>query len=126
MYPFILKIIKFGLTGLLGMSIDFGTTWLCKERLKWNRYVANSCGFTLAVINNYWINRRWTFNSGNPFWLKEFGRFLIISLIGLLLNNIIIYFFHQRKATNFYLAKFVAILIVFVWNFCANFFFTFS
>ena len=125
MYSFILKMTKFGLTGLFGMLIDFGTTWLCKERFKWNKYIANGCGFTLAVICNYWINRHWTFTSNNPLWLKEFITFLSISLIGLLLNTTFLYFFHNRKDKNFYIAKFLAILIVFVWNFLANYFFNF-
>ena len=86
MYSFILKMIKFGLVGFLGMMIDFSTTWLCKEKLKWNRYVANGCGFTLAVVCNYLINRQWTFTSSNPLWLKEFTIFLVVSLIGLLLS----------------------------------------
>ena len=126
MYSFILKMIKFGLVGLLGMIIDFGITWLCKEKLKLNKYVANGCGFTLAVLSNYTINRRWTFTSNNPQWLKEFSIFLTVSLIGLLLNTTFLYFFHQKKNKNFYLAKFLAILIVFIWNFLANFFFNFK
>jgi putative flippase GtrA len=126
MYAFILKMIKFGLVGLFGMMIDFGTTWLCKEKLKWNKYVANGCGFTLAVISNYSINRRWTFSSNNPLWVKEFAIFLSVSLIGLLINTSFLYFFHNRKDKNFYIAKFLAILIVFIWNFLANFFFNFK
>jgi len=108
------------------MMIDFGTTWLCKEKLKWNKYVSNACGFSLAVICNYSINRRWTFTSNNPHWVKQFTLFVVVSLIGLLLNTGFLYFFHQKKAKNFYLAKFLAILIVFIWNFLANFFFTFK
>ena len=126
MYAFILKMIKFGLVGLLGMMIDFGTTWLCKEKLKWNKYVANGCGFTLAVISNYSINRRWTFSSNNPLWVKEFAIFLSVSIIGLLINTTFLYFFHQKKDKNFYIAKFLAILIVFIWNLLANFFFNFK
>ena len=126
MYSFILKMLKFGLVGLLGMMIDFGITWICKEKLKWNKYVANGCGFTLAVICNYSINRRWTFTNNNPHWLKQFILFVLVSLAGLLLNTAFLYFFHQKKNKNFYLAKFLAILIVFSWNFLANFFFTFK
>lgn len=126
MYAFILKMIKFGLVGLLGMMIDFGTTWLCKEKLKWNKYVSNACGFSLAVICNYSINRRWTFTSSNPHWVKQFTLFVVVSLIGLLLNTGFLYFFHQKRSKNFYLAKFLAIVIVFIWNFLANFFFTFK
>jgi putative flippase GtrA len=126
MYSFFLKMIKFGLVGLLGMMIDFGTTWLCKEKLKWNKYIANGCGFTLAVISNYSINRRWTFSSNDPLWVKEFMIFLTVSLIGLLINTCFLYFFHQKKDKNFYIAKFLAILVVFIWNFLANFFFNFK
>ena len=126
MYPFIIKMIKFGLVGFLGMMIDFGTTWLCKEKLKWNKYIAKGCGFTLAVICNYSINRRWTFTSSNPLWLKEFIIFVTVSLIGLMLNTTFLYFFHQKKDKSFYLAKMMAIVIVFIWNFLANNFFTFK
>ena len=126
MYSFILKMIKFGLVGLVGMMIDFGITWLCKEKLKWNKYVDNGCGFTMAVISNYIINRHWTFTSNNPLWLKEFLIFLAVSLIGLLLNTTFLYFFHHKKDKNFYIAKFMAILVVFIWNFLANYFFNFK
>lgn len=122
-----LRVFKFGLTGLLGMAIDFGATWLFKEQVKVNKYVANAIGFTLAVTNNYLINRIWTFESTNVHWAVEFGKFLLVSMIGLGLNTFIIYLFHQRKnGTNFYLAKFFAVLIVFIWNFIANQFFTFK
>lgn len=120
------RILKFGVTGLLGMAIDFGVTWLCKEKIKINKYVANALGFIFAVTNNYLINRVWTFQSTNIHWGTEFSKFIVVSIIGLALNTVIIYLFHQRKnGTNFYVAKFFAIAIVFVWNFIANLMFTF-
>jgi putative flippase GtrA len=115
----IFKIIKFGIVGLSGMVIDFGTTWLIREKLKWNQYIANSCGFILAVINNYVINRFWTFESTQS-WLPEFGRFVLFSLIGLGLNNLLLYMFHEKGNLNFYFAKALAILCVFTWNFFSN------
>ncbi|MBC7418222.1 MAG: GtrA family protein [Pedobacter sp.] len=120
------RIIKFGLTGFLGMAIDFGATWLFKEKIKINKYIANAIGFSLAVTNNYYINRIWTFQSTNPHLGTEFTKFVFVSLVGLGLNTFIIYLFHQRKdGINFYLAKFFAIVIVFIWNFLANWLFTF-
>ena len=108
------------------MSIDFGATWLFKEKIKINKYVANAIGFSLAVTNNYYINRIWTFRSTNPHLGTEFTKFVFVSLVGLGLNTFIIYLFHQRKnGINFYLAKFFAIVIVFIWNFLANWLFTF-
>ena len=59
----ILKFVKFCIVGFSGMVVDFGTTWLCKEKLGWNKYLSNSLGFVLAATNNYIWNRLWTFHS---------------------------------------------------------------
>jgi putative flippase GtrA len=39
------KPVKYCFVGLSGMILDFVTTWFLKERLKVNKYVANSVGF---------------------------------------------------------------------------------
>lgn len=113
------QIVRFGIAGVIGMAIDFGTTWFIREKLKWNQYLANTCGFLLAVVNNYMINRFWTFKS-QQYWLPEFGRFMAFSLIGLVLNNTLLYVFHSKLKIRFYLAKLMAIGCVFVWNFLSN------
>ena len=120
------KIIKFGVAGAMGMLIDFGTTWLCREKLRWNKYIANSTGFTIAAINNYMINRLWTFQSTNPNWQSELVKFLLFSLVGLALNNLFVFLLHSRFKMNFYLGKLVATLLVFAWNFTSNYFFNFK
>jgi putative flippase GtrA len=120
------KIIRFGLTGTVGVIIDFGITWLCREKLKWNKYIANSTGFILAATNNYILNRIWTFQSANPNWQTEFGKFLAFSLAGLALNNFIVYILNGRLKLNFYLSKLIATLLVFAWNFTMNYYFNFK
>lgn len=121
-----LKFIKFGVVGLSGTVIDFFFTWLCKEKLKFNKFVANSIGFILAATSNYFLNRIWTFESHDPRVGREYTLFIIISVIGLGLNNLIIYFLNDKLKMNFYLAKVFAIGVVMVWNFFANYFITFS
>jgi putative flippase GtrA len=121
----IFKLFKFGAVGLTGMVIDFGVTWLCKEKLRWNKFMANSIGFTLAVINNYLLNRIWTFESSNAQWQAEFGKFLLVSLAGLGLNNLLVYILHSRFKAGFYISKGAATVCVVAWNFFTNYFFTF-
>ena len=121
----ILKFLKFCLVGFSGMLVDFGFTWLCKEKFKWNKYVSNSIGFVLAATNNYIWNRWWTFQSDNANIPIEYGKFLVISVIGLGLNNLVIYLLHEKLKLNFYLAKLIAIGVVTVWNFTMNYRFTF-
>lgn len=125
MIELIFKFMKFGVVGLLGTVIDFFFTWLVKEKLKWNKFVANSTGFMLAATFNYVLNRVWTFESDNPEVGREYLSFFLISLIGLAMNNLLLYLFHEKGKINFYLAKALAIAVVTLWNFGANNFFTF-
>lgn len=121
----LLRFIRFGIVGASGMVVDFGVTWLCKEKLHWNKYVSNSLGFILAATNNYVWNRLWTFQSTCDAVAREYTLFFIIALIGLGLNNGIIYLLHERLHLNFYLSKLIAIGCVTIWNFVMNYVFTF-
>lgn len=122
---FILKFLKFCIVGFSGMIIDFGTTWLLKEKIKINKYIANSTGFTLAASSNYLLNRFWTFHSINPRIATEYGSFILISLVGLAINNLIIFLLNEKIRINFYLSKLFAIGVVTVWNFFMNYMVTF-
>jgi putative flippase GtrA len=121
-----LKLLKFGVVGFSGVFVDFGFTYLCKEILKIQKYVANAIGFTIAASSNYILNRIWTFESHNPEIAWEYTRFLGISLIGLLINTLVIYLLVSKSKMNFYLAKLIAIVIVTMWNFVANLNYTFA
>ena len=122
----IIQLFKFIAVGFSGLIIDFGITFLCKEKILLNKYISNSIGFAIAASSNYFFNRIWTFNSSNPNITIEFSSFLLVSIIGLLINNSILWLIHNKMGINFYLAKFGAILITTLWNFFANYFFTFS
>ena len=51
------QFIKFCVVGGSGVFVDFGITYLCKEWLRLNKYVANSAGFLCAATSNYVLNR---------------------------------------------------------------------
>ncbi len=121
----ILKFLKFSVVGFSGTAVDFGVTWLCKEKLGLNKYLSNSLGFILAATNNYIWNRVWTFQSTNSNISAEYGKFFLVSLAGLGINNLIIYLLHGKLNLNFYLSKVFAIGVVMFWNFTMNYFFTF-
>jgi putative flippase GtrA len=123
---FIFKFIRFGLVGFSGIFVDFGTTFLLKEKIKLHKYISNSVGFFLATISNYLLNRYWTFQSQDPKAFEQFGKFFAIALIGLIFNNLIIYILNDKLKINFYVSKVFAILAVSLWNFFANYIYTFS
>ena len=119
-----LQFIKFCVVGGTGVVVDFGITFLFKEKLKLNKYIANSLGFMAAASTNYLLNRWWTFRSHDPEVAQQYVQFVGISAIGLILNNIIIYLLNDKARLNFYLSKLIAIGLVTLWNFFMNYYFT--
>ncbi|MFM2370156.1 MAG: hypothetical protein RL619_2477 [Bacteroidota bacterium] len=121
-----IKFIKFGLVGSTGLVIDFCITWFCKEKLRLNKYVSNSLGFSFAVVNNYILNRYFTFHNSDNHVTSQFLSFLIISIIGFLLNTILLYLLQKNTKINFYICKVIVTIIVIIWNFSANSLYTFK
>ncbi len=129
------QFIRFGLVGLSGIFVDFGITWLLKERAGINKYIANAVGFLTAATTNYILNRVWTFSSTNPEIAREYFLFLIISVAGLAINSLILWILTEKVSVpmlvgkekiKFYLAKLIATGVVTIWNFLMNYYFTFS
>jgi putative flippase GtrA len=125
MQALLIKFLKFGVVGASGVLVDFGVTWLLKEQARLNKYVANSTGFACAVVSNYILNRIWTFHSADPNVGVQFAKFAIVALVGLGMNNAIIYFLNEKQGVKFYMSKLIATGIVMLWNFGANLMFTF-
>lgn len=120
------RFLKFGLVGFSGMLLDFGITWICKESLRINKYIANTAGFTTAVISNFILNRNWTFEQQGQNLTNQFAKFLLVSLCGLALNNLLLYLFINKTKQNFYFLKLLVIGLVFFWNYLLNLLFTFN
>lgn len=120
------KFLKFGIVGFSGLFIDFGITFLFKEKLRVQKYLANSIGFTAAASSNYFLNRIWTFHSEDPKIFIEYSQFMVISLIGLVINTLVLWLIVSKLKWNFYFAKLLAIAVVTIWNFGANVFITFA
>ena len=120
------KFLRFCLVGLSGMAIDFSVTYLGKEKIKINKYVANSIGFLSAATSNFLLNKFWTFEDSNPDELLQYSKYLSFALIGLGINTLIIYLLVNKRNMNFYWAKLIAIGAVVLWNFIANYNFTFT
>ena len=123
---FLLKFVKFCIVGFTCVIVDFGITFIAKEFFKIQKYIANALGFTTAATTNYMLNRIWTFQSHNPYIALEFTRFFVIALIGLGINLFIIWAMNGKLKVNFYVSKLVATVVVTVWNFLINAYYTFA
>ena len=122
----LLKFIKFGVVGFSGLIIDFVVTYLCKEKLKIHKLLSNAIGFCIAATNNYVLNRIWTFKSVNDKIGVEFAEFFGVSIIGLGINTLVLWVLNEKFKFNFYFSKLCAIGTATLWNFVANYCFTFA
>lgn len=104
-----------------------------RERLYAN--VSLFAGFLIAVSNGFFWNSRWTFRQSDPSQrTRQYGKFFLVNVVGLVLNQFILWlvlrFLAQgRKASELTWepmgAFAVAVGIVVFWNFSANKFWTF-
>ena len=120
------KFLKFSVVGFSGIFVDFGITFILKQKLKIHKYIASSIGFAFATLSNYYLNRIWTFNSTQVNAITQFEKFFLIALIGLIISNAIIYLLNNKLKLNFWLCKIVAIVLVSFVNFFANYIYTFA
>src|SRR5215471_600740 len=105
----LIRMIKFGLVGFSGLGVDFSITYLLKEKVKLNKYVANCCGFCCAVISNFFLNAYWTFADSSNRGVLQFSSFALIAIMGLLINTLVIFLLIKKADWNFYLSKLAAI-----------------
>lgn len=112
------QIIKFGIVGGLAFLIDYGIMVLCKEIFGFNVLLSAGFGFTISVIFNYIASVKWVFNvNQNNSKSKQFITFIIFSIIGLILTEIIMYIGTDIMNISYLLVKIVATLIVMIFNF---------
>ena len=99
------KFLRFCIIGFIGFAIDFGTTWISKEKLKVNKYLSNSLGFILASSTNFFLNRYFTFRNEDPEIFIQFFKFAMVAVVGLGLNNLFVFLFTDKVGLIFTLPK---------------------
>jgi len=125
------QISKFVIVGVINTGIDFAVlnALLFSTKIYSGRWLIffNSISFSAAVINSYFLNKYWTFKSQNveDSKAKQFSQFLIISVIGISINDAIVYGLATFTSPLFGLsaqmwtnvAKLFATAASMVWNF---------
>jgi putative flippase GtrA len=124
------QFLKFAVVGTIGAGVDFGILTALVELFHVNLYVANTVSFTAAVLSNYLWNSYWTFGDLPKQHGRQLVQFFIVSIIGLFINQAILYFFYDLVGLHVFrfgylAAKALATIVVMFWNFAANKLWTF-
>ena len=111
------KFLRFFIVGGISFTLDFSTTYLCKEKFKFNKYIANVTGFLIGATFNFTTNKLWTFNNHQMQIATQLGNYITIALFALLINNLIIYILTDKLKVNFYISKISAVILLMFFNF---------
>ncbi|MCH5184537.1 MAG: GtrA family protein [Oscillospiraceae bacterium] len=111
-----LQIIRFGFVGVLCTGIDFAVLLLLVNVCSVDKLVANVISFTVSVTVNYVLSMKFVFEADeNKNKVKEFIVFLVLSVTGLGINELI--FWLCSGFTGITPSKVIATAVVMVYNF---------
>ena len=77
---------KFLLVGLSGYVVNLATFALCVHGFGLDYRIAAVAAFAVAVTNNFWWNRHWTFAAGAGHAGFQAARFFTVSVIAFLIQ----------------------------------------
>ncbi|MCE1254465.1 MAG: GtrA family protein [Anaerolineae bacterium] len=141
------RFLKFAVVGSIGAVIDFGVLNLLKIFTPMNVIWASVFSFTAAVVSNFFWNRYWTFPESKDLPLvPQLVQFSVVSIAGLLIRTPLFAWlndFYMSLAVvylppHLFLDQFTpdflsrngalatVILIIMLWNFFVNRFWTFK
>jgi len=113
----ILQLIKFAVVGVIAAVVDVGVLVALKELLHIDVLVASALSFTASVVVNYILSMSFVFKSKNQGKLREFVLFVLLSIGGLCLNQFILWVGVNFTKIYYLVIKFLAMVIVPVYNF---------
>ena len=121
MKKLIKQAIKFGAVGLLCFGIDYGILIFLTEQFLINPLISRAISFSLSVIINYLLSIIFVFDTQrNTKALTSFLIFIGLSIIGLLINQLIMWFMVDLFLIHYMISKLVATAIVMVYNFISR------
>lgn len=111
------QILKFGVVGGGAFLIDYSILYLLTEFVGIHYLISSVISFIISLIFNYILSIYWVFDVTKKQTAKEILIFTILSVIGLGINQVIMYVGSDLLNVYYMLTKLVATFIVMVWNF---------
>ena len=112
------QIMKFGVVGGIAFIIDYICLIISKEIFELSVLLSAAIAFIISVIFNYILSIKWVFNVNKEIdQKKNFIIFIVLSIIGLILTEIIMWFGTDIIKISYLIVKIFATAIVMIFNF---------
>ena len=117
----LVQFVRYFFVGGFAFIVDFGLLYILTEYAGLHYLLSATLSFISGLLLNYIISCIWVFsNSKFKNRLVEFLFFAAIGVVGLLLNDVLIWLFTDCIGTHYMFSKIVAAAIVYLWNFFAR------
>jgi putative flippase GtrA len=117
----LVQLTRYTIISAAALSVDFGLLFALTYYLKTNYLGSAAIGFCAGVIVNYILCTHWVFRRRalqNK--TMEFIIFLLIGVIGLAINQAMMWYLTDKTHMYYLISKAYSIAIVFSWNFIAR------
>lgn len=114
----IAQFMKFGIVGVIAFLIDYGLMVALTEFFGVPYLISNTISFTVSVVFNYVTSMRYVFERRDDMSRRrEFIIFVVLSIIGLILNDLFMWLFVSVWFIDYRIAKIIVTVLVAIWNF---------
>lgn len=121
-----MQLLKFGLVGGSGYAVNLAVFALLTAAFDVHHIPAAIGAFGVAVVNNFWWNRHWTFAAGDGHAGFQAARFFVVSILGLGLNLALLELFVTGIELPELAAQALAVALTMPVNFVGNKLWTFD
>ncbi len=112
------QIAGFGVVGVIAFVIDYGLMILLTEAFHVPYLLSTTISFVVSLIFNYLMSMRFVFSHKDGMSRRrEFVIFVVLSVIGLAINDLLMWLGTDIVGVVYYVTKFFATAVVMVWNF---------
>lgn len=127
--PAVWQFTKYAAAGSFNSLLDLGILNLLSFIFKIYQgpflILFNAISFLIAISNSYFWHKFWSFKSATPIGFREYSKFLLATIGGLIINTSIVYSLTIMTPQNISLpvweniAKLIAVVPTLIWNFFA-------
>lgn len=117
----LIQLFRYVFVGGTAFAVDFFFLYIFSDICGIYYLISAIFSFIISVLVNYVMSTKWVFNQDNiENKVVEFNLFLLISTIGLVFTEILLYLFTDVIGMYYLISKIISAIIVLFWNFLAR------
>ncbi|MFC1592865.1 glycosyltransferase [Candidatus Omnitrophota bacterium] len=124
----LLRFVKFCMVGASGVLVNMGLLWLLTEFIGWFYLFSAAISIEISIISNFTLNDYFTFpdrrSHGARHFLKRLVKFNMVSLAALGINLTVLWLLTTVFGVYYLLSNLCGIAVATLWNYLANFWWT--